>query len=434
MTGLMDYFDYQNGQLYCEDVSVERIAQQVGTPAYLYSASTLRMHYRRVAAAFTEVDAAICYSVKSLGNLSVLKLLAAEGSGFDVVSGGELARVLAAGADPRKVVFAGVGKTDREITEALRAGIGFFNVESEMEFENLSGLAGRAGVRTRASLRVNPDVFDPQTHAYTTTGKKEAKFGVDIDRAEAFFRRYGRDPNVTLDGVHLHIGSPISSAEPYVDAITKALGLIGRLRAEGLVVNVLNIGGGFAADYEEGASPSAAEYARDIVPLLKGKGLSLFLEPGRHIACNAGILLCKVLYTKKGGERQFVIVDAAMTDLIRPALYQAKHFIYPVKLPEGAPAPTRSFDFTPEGGQVVEIVGGVCESSDVLGSSRCLPPLKRDDLLAVFSAGAYGFVMSSQYNARPRAAEVLVDGGEFRVVRRRETYEDLFEEEKEPLV
>ncbi|MBN1942935.1 MAG: diaminopimelate decarboxylase [Phycisphaerae bacterium] len=426
----MDHFDYRNGRLYCEDVPLADIAEKVGTPVYVYSTATLLHHYRGVASAFAELDATVCYSVKSLGNLHILKLLADEGAGFDVVSGGELSRVLAAGGDPKKIVFAGVGKTDREIREALQAGIGWFNVESEMEFDNLARLAGELGVQARASLRVNPDVFDPRTHAYTTTGRKETKFGVDIDRAGAFFTRAAENPDVTLDGIHLHIGSPIYSAGPYVDAISKALGLIDELRRRGIEVKVLNIGGGFAADYEEGKSPSAADYARDILPLLKGKGLQLLLEPGRQIACNAGVLLTKVLYTKQGGEKKFVIVDAAMTDLIRPALYEAKHFIYPARLADGAAPPVRRFDYTPEGGEVVDIVGGVCETSDVLGAGRCLPPLGRDDLLAVFSAGAYGFVMASQYNARPRPAEVLVEGESFRVIRRRETYEDLFAAEK----
>ncbi len=428
--GSMDHFDYKNGQLYCEDVPMADIARQVGTPVYVYSAATLLHHYRGVASAFAGLDATICYSVKCLGNLHILKLLAEQGAAFDVVSGGELARVLAIGGDPKKVVYAGVGKTDKEIREALRAGIGWFNVESEMEFDTIAQLAGEMGVHARASLRVNPDVFDPRTHAYTTTGKKETKFGVDIDRAGAFFVRASKNPNVTLDGIHLHIGSPIYSAKPYVDAITKALSLIDELKKQNVAVNVLNIGGGFAADYEEGKSPSAADYAKEILPLLKGKNLQLLLEPGRHIACNAGVLLAKVLYTKQGGEKNFVIVDAAMTDLIRPALYEAKHFIYPTQLGNSAEAPVRIFEFAPKNGVVVDIVGGVCESSDVLGTSRCLPPMKRDDLLAVFSAGAYGFVMASQYNARPRPAEVLVEGKSFRVIRRRETYDDLLAAER----
>jgi diaminopimelate decarboxylase len=427
----MDHFEYRDGRLYCEQVPVDRIAEALGTPAYVYSAGTLREHYRKVAGAFAAIDPLICYSVKSLGNLHVLKLLKDEGSGFDVVSGGELARVQAIGGDPGKVAFAGVGKSDREIRQALQAGIGWFNVESEQEFQAISNLAAKTGQTARASLRVNPDVYDPKTHAYTTTGRKETKFGVDIDRAEDFFRQYGRDEHVRLDGVHLHIGSPIYSPTPYVEAITRALELIDRLGGEGVEIRVLNIGGGFAADYEEGKSPTAADYAEQIVPLLAERGLKVLLEPGRSIACNAGILLSSVLYTKQGGEKRFAIVDAAMTDLIRPALYEAEHFIYPAVLgPEDFP-PNRRLDFAPARGERVDIVGGVCETSDVLGAGRVLPPVGRGDLLAVFGAGAYGFVMSSQYNARPRAAEVLVEGDSFRTIRRRETYEDLYAAERQ---
>ncbi|MCK5113348.1 MAG: diaminopimelate decarboxylase [Phycisphaerae bacterium] len=422
----MDYFDYKNGELCCEEVPVKDIAAEAGTPVYIYSKATLMRHYSGVVKAFAELDAIICYSIKSCGNLHILKLFAENGGGFDVVSGGELARAQQVGADMKKIVFAGVGKTDNEIREALTAGIGWFNIESEQEFENLSRLAAETKTKTRAALRVNPDVFDPNTHAYTTTGKKETKFGVDIDRAEGFFEKYGRDENITLDGIHLHIGSPIYSPQPYVDAITKTLGLIEEIRAGGGKVNVLDIGGGFAADYEADKSPSAQAYADAIVPLLKGTGLQIILEPGRHIACNAGILLSQVLYTKRGGDKKFVIVDAAMTDLIRPALYEAEHFIYPAHLDHDEFPPNRRFDFAPANGEQVDIVGGVCETGDILGKSRTLPPMQRGDLLSIFSAGAYGFVMSSQYNARPRAAEVLVDGDSFKIIRRRENYNDVF--------
>jgi len=426
----MDYFEYRHGLLHCEDVPVADIAAAVGTPAYVYSAATLRHHYRALADAFAELKPTICFSIKSLANLQVLKLLATAGSGFDVVSGGELARAMAIGADPGRIVYAGVGKTDREINEAIAAGIGLFNIESEQEFENLSRLAAAAGRKVSAALRVNPDVYDPKTHRYTATGKKESKFGVDIDRAVEFFRTYGCDDDAHLDGIHLHIGSPIYSAEPYVQAITKTLELIDRLAAEGFEVRTLDIGGGFAADYEAGASPPAADYAKDIVPLLAGRGLKVILEPGRQIACNAGLLLASVLYTKTGGERTFAIVDAAMTDLVRPAMYGSEHFVYPARLADGAPAPERRIDFAAPGGVKVDVVGGVCESSDFLAKDRLLPPLRRGDLLAVFSAGAYGFTMSSQYNSRPRAAEVLVEGRTFRTIRPRETYEDLFATEQ----
>jgi len=426
----MDRFEYRNGQLFCEGVAASDIAEAVGTPVYIYSAQTLLGHYRKVAEAFAELDATICFSVKSLQNLHVLKLLADAGSGFDVVSGGELARAQAVGADCGKIVYAGVGKTDREINEAIDAGIGLFNVESEAEFENLSSLAAAAGKPVRAALRVNPDV-DPKTHRYTTTGTKETKFGVDIERAERFFERYGGDANVRLDAIHLHIGSPVYSAGPYVDAIAKTLELIERLKAAGMAVRTLDIGGGFAADYEPGTAPSAAQYAEQIVPLLRGAGLEIILEPGRSIACNAGLLLTRVLYVKQGGERNFVIADAAMTDLIRPALYEADHFVWPAQLAEGADAPSRTIDYAAAGGVKVDVVGGVCESSDFLATDRILPPMQRGQLLAVFSAGAYGFVMSSQYNSRPRAAEVLVEGDTWRLIRRRENYGDLFTAERD---
>ncbi|KKL48857.1 hypothetical protein LCGC14_2321330 [marine sediment metagenome] len=423
----MDEFEYRDGQLFCEDVAVAAIAEEVGTPVYVYSADTLRAHYRRLAEAFAELSPTICFSVKALSNVHVLKLLAAEGSGFDVVSGGELLRVQRAGADMAKVVFAGVGKTDAEIIAALAAGIGYFNVESEAEFENLSRLAARAPASARAALRVNPDV-DPKTHRYTTTGKKETKFGVDLERAERFFAAYGQDPDVSLDAIHLHIGSPVYTADPYVEAITKALALIERLRASGRQIRAINLGGGYGADYETGQSPLAADYAAAIVPLLAGTGLAVFMEPGRQIACNAGVLVGRVLYVKEGGERKFVITDTAMTDLIRPALYGSFHFLWPVL---SETAPTRSANYAPPGGVKVDVVGGVCESSDFLAKDRMLPPVGRGDLLAVFSAGAYSAVMSSQYNSRPRAPEVLVEGDAWRIIRRRETLEDLLAPEQD---
>ncbi len=421
----MDHFEYRDGSLFCEEVPVADIAVQAGTPLYLYSTATLLHHYRALADAFAKLKPTICFSIKSLANVHILKLLAGEGSGFDVVSGGELVRARTAGADMAKVVFAGVGKTDREITEAVDAGVGIFNVESEAEFENLSRLAARAGKTVRAALRLNPDVYDPKTHTYTATGKRETKFGVDIERAERFFGAFGRDEHVRLDGIHIHIGSPIYTAEPYVAAIKKTLTLIDKLRGEGFEITVLDIGGGYAADYEEGTSPLAVDYARAIIPLLAGSGLDVIIEPGRQIACNAGILLTRVQYVKQGGDRKFVIVDAAMTDLIRPALYGSEHFVYPAELPAGATAPQRRLDFAPDGGQTVDIVGGVCETSDFLAKGRVLPAMQRGDLLVVFSAGAYGLVMASQYNSRPRCPEVLVSGEQVRTIRRRETYDDL---------
>ncbi|MFW6133267.1 MAG: diaminopimelate decarboxylase [Planctomycetota bacterium] len=427
----MDAFEYSNGALFCEDVAVADVADEVGTPAYVYSAQTLREHYRRFADAFGELDATICFSIKSLANVHVLRMFAELGSGFDVVSGGEIARARAAGADMSRLVFAGVGKTDREIREAIDAGVGLFNVESEQEFEAISRIAAERGATVRAALRVNPDVYDPNTHKYTTTGKKETKFGVDIDRAEAFFERFGRDDNVRLDGVDMHIGSPIYSAEPYVQAIERALAMIDTLRDAGHTIRTLDIGGGYAADYVAGASPEAADYAGEILPLLRGRDLQIILEPGRSVACNAGILLMRTLYTKAGGEKRFVVVDGAMTDMLRPALYGAEHFVWPAQLADGAAPPERRPDYAAPDGQTVDVVGGVCETSDTLAAGRTLPPMQRGDLLALFSAGAYGFVMASQYNARPRPCEVLVDGDTWRIIRRRETYDDLLGPERD---
>jgi diaminopimelate decarboxylase len=425
----MDYFEYKNGLLHCEQVPVADIAAAVGTPVYIYSAATLLHHYRAFEKAYAALKPTICFSIKSLFNVHVLRLLAEAGSGFDVVSGGELARAQAAGADCSKIVFAGVGKTDAEIKQAIAAGIGLFNVESEAEFENTSRLAAAAGRTVRAALRVNPDV-DMDTHRHITTGKRGSKFGVDIDRAVRFFQAYGRDRNVRLDGLHIHIGSSIYSPRPYVEAIGKVLDLIELLERGGFAVRTFDIGGGFAADYEERRAPMAADYAAAIVPLLAGRNLEVILEPGRQIAANSGVLLTAVQYVKRGGERNFVIVDAAMTDLIRPVLYEAEHFVYPARVPADQ-SPQRRLDWAPPEAVRVDVVGGVCESGDFLARDRLLPPIARGDLLAVFSAGAYAFVMSSQYNSRPRAAEVLVEGDKWRLIRRRETYDDLLGPEED---
>jgi diaminopimelate decarboxylase len=425
----MDYFEYRKGLLHCEQVSVAEIAAAAGTPVYIYSAATLLHHYRAIEKAFAPLKPLICFSIKSLSNIHILRLLAGAGSGFDVVSGGELARALASGADCSRIVFAGVGKTDAEIKQAMAAGIGLFNVESEAEFENISRLAAAARRTVRAALRINPDI-DPQTHRHTSTGKKETKFGVDIERAVRFFQTYGRDRNVRLDALHIHIGSPIYSPVLYVEAIGKVLGVIDVLKRDGFAVRTFDIGGGFAADYEERRAPVGADYAAAIVPLFAGRDLEVILEPGRQIAANSAILLATVLYVKRGGERNFLIVDAAMTDLIRPALYEAEHFVYPASVPADHP-PQRKLDWTPPEAVKVDVVGGVCEPSDFLAKDRLLPPMARGDLLAVFSAGAYGFVMSSQYNSRPRAAEVLVEGDKWRLIRRRETYDDLLGPERD---
>jgi len=424
----MDLFRYRGGALLAEDVDVERIAAQVGTPAYIYSKGTFEDHLRKIQHAYRELDPMVCFAVKACGNLHILKLMATLGSGFDIVSGGELYRVLQAGGDPAKVVYAGVGKTDEEIVQAIQAGIGYFNIESEEELENLIRLVERCATgqtaRPKAALRVNPDV-DYRSHAYLETGKKETKFGVDIERAISVFDKYGSNKAVQLCAVHVHLGTGGKTIDPFVDAVKKILPLIERLREKGHVVEALDLGGGYGADYETDTVPSAEQYAGGLVPLLRGKGLKLILEPGKSICANAGVLLTRVLYTKQGGSKKFVIVDAGMNDLIRPSLYGAFHFIWPAKADGRFVPTTRSKELHVEGSEVVDIVGPICEGADFLAKDRAIPPVRRGDLLAVFTAGAYAFTMSSNYNARGRAPEVLVEGDSFRVIRRRETYEDL---------
>ncbi len=424
----MDHFTYRDGQLHCEDVNLDELTQRVGTPVYVYSRRTFEQHYDKIANAFAPLDPIICYSIKSCGNIHLCKLLADRGAGMDVVSGGELYRTQQAGAPMSKVVYAGVGKTDDEITQAIKAKIGYFNVESEAEFENIASIARQMGAVCRAALRVNPGVADPDTHAKTATGQKESKFGVDIDRARRFFGKYGNDPNLKLTAVHLHIGSPIYSPQPYVEAITRALELIDELRQQGQVVNTIDIGGGFAADYESDQSPLAADYAAQIVPLLKpfkDGGGTVILEPGRTIAANAGALLTRVQYIKMGVRKKFVIIDSGMHHLIRPTLYGSFHFIWPTRVaPMHVPA-TRQKQMDLPGLEVCDVVGPICESGDYLAQDRPLPPVTRGDLLCVFSAGAYGMVMANNYNAMPRPPEVLVDGQRATIIRRRETYEDL---------
>jgi len=423
----MDFFNYRNGELYCEGVPAERIAHEVGTPAYVYSKATLLHHYRQVADAFATLKPTICYSIKSLGNLHVCRVLAEAGCGFDVTSGGELFRALQAGGDPKKMIYAGVGKSDAEIADAINVGIAAFNLESEEEIENVDRVAESLGKRAVGAIRVNPDV-DPgaKTHVKTTTGKKETKFGVDIERAERVFEQYRALKHLRIGGIHIHIGSPIYTVEPYVDAVKKVTALIERLTERGHRIEWFDVGGGFGVNYErpDQALP-VTEHARALVPLLKDKPYRIAFEPGRYIAGNAGILLTRVLYRKTGGEKKFVIVDAGMNDLIRPTLYESYHHIWPVRPDAANVTGERSRAFEPLGGEVVDVVGPICESGDYLAKGRSLPPTKRGDLLAVFTAGAYGFAMSSNYNNRPRAPEVLVEDDQYRVIRRRETYEDL---------
>jgi diaminopimelate decarboxylase len=421
----MDHFNYKNGELYCEHIPVTKIAREVGTPAYIYSKATFLHHYHQIADAFSPLNATICYSIKSCGNINILKMLASAGCGFDVTSGGELFRALEADADPKKIIYAGVGKTDQEIDDGIQAGIAAFNLESEAEIENIDRVARSIERTAVGAIRINPDV-DPKTHIKTTTGKKETKFGVDIDRAERVFEQYRDLKNLRIAGVHIHIGSPVYEIEPYVEAVKKMTALIDRLTARGHKIEWFDVGGGFAVNYEQPdqAFP-VSEHAKALLPLLQGKPYKIAFEPGRYIAGNAGILLTQVLYRKTGGDKKFVIVDAGMNDLIRPTLYESYHHIWPVK-PDAANIPAeRSRSFDPRDGEIVDVVGPICESGDYLAKARPLPQTKRGDLLAVFTAGAYGFAMSSNYNNRPRAPEVLVDGSTYKIIRRRETLEDL---------
>ncbi len=425
----MDLFQYKNGRLYAENVAVQDIAEQVGTPVYIYSKATMLDHLKKIQSAYAELDTMICYSVKACGNMNILRLLAEAGSGFDIVSGGELYRATQAGGDVGKIVYAGVGKTDQEIVEALEAGIAYFNIESEAELENLIALAKKTGTTAKAALRVNPDI-EYDTHKHITTGVKETKFGVDIERAQRVFAQYGDNGAVQLCAIHVHLGSGGKSTEPYVSGVKKILPLIDRLRAKGHRIEALDMGGGYGADYETDTVPSAVDYASGIVPLLRDKGLKLILEPGKSIAANAGIMLSRTLYKKQGGQKQFVIVDAGMNDLIRPCLYEAFHFIWPAAVKAAFVPQKRTKDFSVDGLETVDVVGPICEGTDYFAKDRPLPPVARGDLIAVFTVGAYGYTMASTYNARPLAAEVLVDGDNFSVIRRRQTYEDLIAHEK----
>jgi diaminopimelate decarboxylase len=423
----MDFFNYKNGELFCEDVPAEKIAREVGTACYVYSKATFLYLYRQIRDAFAPLNPTICYSVKSCGNLNILKFLAQEGCGFDVTSGGELFRAMQAGGDPKKMIYAGVGKTDQEIADGINAGIAAFNLESEEEIENVDRVAGSIGKTAIGAIRINPDI-DPgaKTHAKTTTGKKETKFGVDIERAERVFEQYRNLKNLRIGGVHIHIGSPIFDVQPYVDAVKKMTALIDRLTERGHKIEWFDCGGGFGVNYErpDQAHP-VTDHAKALIPLLQGKPYRIAFEPGRYIAGNAGVLLTRVLYRKQGGEKKFVIVDAGMNDLIRPTLYESYHHIWPAKPDAKNLNEDRRRDFEVVGGDTVDIVGPICESGDYLGRNRPLPNVKRGDLLAVFTAGAYGFAMASNYNNRPRLPEVLVDGGSYKIIRKRETLEDL---------
>jgi diaminopimelate decarboxylase len=422
----MESFVYRDNQLCCEGVPVAKLADEFGTPLWVYSKAKFLHEYRAIRDAFAAVEPVICYSVKSNSNLSLLKLLNEAGSSFDVVSGGELFRVQQAGADTTRVAFAGVGKTDDEIRFGLESNILMFNVESEAELDAISAVAASMNRVAPVALRLNPDI-DAKTHAKTTTGRKGNKFGMDIERGAQLAAKVLADPHLELRGIHMHLGSPILSIEPYEAAAKKALAIVQELRSHGHRTNWINLGGGFGLSYRGEEAPPIAQYANVVVPYVKKAGCRLALEPGRRICGNAGILVTKVIYTKREGGKLFVIQDGGMNDLIRPAMYDAFHRIWPV-----APrvAPPKDFEAEIPGCEPADVVGPICESSDYLAKHRWLPPVERGDLLAVFSAGAYGSAMSSHYNSRPRGAEVLVDSNSYQLIRRRETYADLIAAEQ----
>lgn len=415
----MHDFEYRDGELQCEGVPLSRIAKEVGTPCYVYSYGTLIRHFRAFDGAFGGIPHLVAFAMKSNSNLAILRLMAREGSGADIVSGGELFRALKAGVPPSKIVFAGVGKSREEIRAALEADILMFNVESSPELQLLSEVAAEMGRRARVALRINPDI-DPKTHPYISTGLKKSKFGIAADRALEEFKLASSLKHVEVVGVHKHIGSQLTEITPFVDALKRILSLVESLKTQGTDIRYINIGGGLGITYADERPPHPKDLAEAISPMVRDLKCVLIMEPGRVIVGNAGILMTKVLYTKDTDAKRFVIVDAAMNDLIRPSLYGAYHDIRPLR--EMPPSATRT----------VDVVGPVCESGDFLAKDRKMPDMANGELLAVMSAGAYGFVMSSNYNSRPRIPEVLIKDGQFHVIRARESYEDLIRGERIP--
>lgn len=410
----MDYFNYKGDDLYAEDLAVSEIAEQYGTPCFIYSRATLERHYKAYENALAGLPNLICYAVKANSNLAVLNVLARMGAGFDIVSGGELSRVLQAGGDPAKVIFSGLGKTASEIEQGLRAGIHCFNVESEAELVRINEVAMKIGMTASISVRVNPDV-DAGTHPYISTGLKENKFGISVDRAMDVYRSAAKLKGIQVSGIDCHIGSQLTSVEPFLDAIDRLLAMVDRLNDEGISLSHFDMGGGLGVSYGDESPPLPAELIDAVKVKFANRALTLMVEPGRSIAANAGLFVTRVEYLKNTEHKNFAIVDGAMNDLLRPALYGAWQEIIPV---------------AKRGGDALtyDIVGPVCESADFLGKDRELV-VASNDLLAVRSAGAYSFVMSSNYNTRPRAAEIMVDGGTAHVVRPREALEDLFSSE-----
>lgn len=407
----MHDFKYYSDELYCEDVPLARIAEEVGTPVYVYSRRTLSDHYLRLEDAFSGLPSLICYSVKANSNLAVLGTLAREGAGADIVSQGELFRAMRAGITPKKIVFAGIGKTDQEMASALEAGILMFNVESPTELLALNRVAGEMGKVADIALRVNPDV-DPDTHPYIATGLKEAKFGIDMEQALSIYDQAHSLPNINVIGVHQHIGSQITRVDPFQESLSKIKALVTLLQEKAFNIRYINIGGGFGIPYQQEEVPRPRDYAEAFEPILEDSGCQVILEIGRMIVGNAGVLITGVLYRKQTGDKGFLVVDAAMNDLLRPSLYGSFHELLPLKK-------SRREE------EIMDVVGPVCESGDFLAKGRSLPRMEPGELLAVMSAGAYGFTMASNYNSRRRAAEVMVDGDRYGVVRDRETYEDL---------
>jgi len=420
----MHHFEYRNGEMFAEAVPLKKIAKEVGTPAYVYSLATLKRHFRVFDQAFAAVPHIVCFSVKANSNIALLKAFAKEGSGFDIVSGGELFRALKAGGDPQKIVFSGVGKKREEIEYALDSGILMFNVESEPELVAFNEIAAGVGKKAPISLRVNPDV-DPQTHPYISTGMKKSKFGVDIKQSLETYRKAVAMPNVDVVGVDCHIGSQLTSVAPFVDALAKVREylervLVGEMKKEGTKIRYLDLGGGLGINYHDETPPLPDEYARAIIEGLEGLDVTLILEPGRVIVGNAGILVTEVQYLKETDTKKFVIVDGGMNDLIRPALYGSYQAIQPVV--------KNSADNI-----VADVVGPICESGDFFAKDREIARPKRGDLLAVMSAGAYGFTMASNYNSHPKPPEILVDGDKYYVIRSRETLDDLIRGETIPV-
>jgi diaminopimelate decarboxylase len=426
----MDHFHYHDRTLYCEEVPVSVLAETYGTPLFVYSKRTLLHHLNQLKRAFAAVPLLICYSLKTNPNLSLCRVMGEAGAGFDVTSGGELYRALAAGGTGERIVFAGVGKTDAELRYGLESNVLMFNVESEAELQALAEVARTLNRTANVALRVNPDL-PPKTHVKTDTSVKGTKFGLDIDTVLEFAQGVAGNPHVKVVGLHMHLGSPIIKTDPYRQGLEKGKVLIDRLRRQGHRIEYVNMGGGFGIHYRKQEAPSADAFAEVIVPTVQAAGCKLVLEPGRFIVGNAGVLLSRVIYTKESGGKHFIIQDAAMNDLIRPTLYDSFHRIWPAAQAAGVPAPPEDYEADIPGTLRHDVVGPVCESGDFLARDRRLPPMQRGDLLAIFSAGAYGMAMSSNYNSRPRAAEVLVDGAGHRLVRRRETYSDLVRPELE---